>query len=176
MLLVDCDMRQPAVASLTGLRPGNDLHNALSLRDVLADNLCQATTPVVHKLDSGLEVIPTGSGGRHSQDLLVSQRMEHLIQNARENYDLIVLDTPPVLAVADALVVSRLADATIFVVRWEKTSRAVARSALKMLRGAGAQVLGGVLTQVNLRKYGTSSASDVAGSYRKFRRYHLSES
>ncbi len=65
--------------------------------------------------------------------------------------DLVILDTPPVLPVADALVLARQADATLAVVRWEKTPRVAASDAIRVLRESGARIMGVAMTQVDLR-------------------------
>lgn len=102
--------------------------------------------------DLGVEVL-MGSGGEfNAADLFESRRFNDLITRLRETYDHIVIDSPPVLAVPDARVLSRYADATIFAVRWGHTSRTQVRQGLDMLRSVGREVDGTVLTQVDHRK------------------------
>jgi Mrp family chromosome partitioning ATPase len=71
----------------------------------------------------------------------------------RAEYDLIVLDTPPLLAATDALVLAPLADTTVFLVRWGSTPRAVVVHALQMLVREGVAIAGSVLSRVEMRKY-----------------------
>jgi Mrp family chromosome partitioning ATPase len=100
--------------------------------------------------------------------------MARLLEFARREYDLVVLDAPPVLPVADALVLARQVDATLLAVQWEKTPRPVARSALRLLQGSGARVMGVVLTQVNMRSYASGAPGVSAYLHRKFHGYYSS--
>jgi cellulose biosynthesis protein BcsQ len=76
-----------------------------------------------------------------------------LLAAVRERYDLVVLDTPPVLPVADALVLAQQADATLMVVRWEKTARPAVQDAVRArLCESRARIMGTVMTRVDLRR------------------------
>jgi polysaccharide biosynthesis transport protein len=75
----------------------------------------------------------------------------------RDYYDLIVLDTPPLMAVSDAVTLSHAVDATIFLVRWAKTPRKIVRGAIKSFHTLGGKLAGVVLSRVDMRmhaKYG----------------------
>ena len=87
--------------------------------------------------------------------------MQQLISRARAEYEYIVIDTPPLLAVSDALLISSSVDTTLLVVRWEHTPRAVVRSALKLIRENGIPLAGVVLSRVNLRKHARYSYGDA---------------
>ena len=88
----------------------------------------------------------------------------------REAYDMVILDTPPVMAVADARVIGQMTDKTLFVVRWDKTPRKVARAALDLLRQGGIEVAGTVLQQVDLGRYGRLGHGN-SGYYYHYGRY-----
>jgi Mrp family chromosome partitioning ATPase len=88
----------------------------------------------------------------NSQEMLASRRMNALLRDVRSRYDLVIMDTPPVLPVADALVLGRQADATIAVVQWEKTPRDAVTNTIRLLRGSGSPIMGVVMTRVDLRK------------------------
>jgi Mrp family chromosome partitioning ATPase len=81
-----------------------------------------------------------------------SPAMRQLLDGLRADYDLIILDCPPVLAVADACAVAPLADGVLFLVKWQATPAKAARIALETLRSSEAHILGVVLTQVDLTK------------------------
>src|SRR6202167_4150017 len=91
--------------------------------------------------------------------------MKALLDVMRERYDLIVLDTPPLLAVSDALVLSHFADATIFLTRWERTPRLVVLGALKSFRTSGSKLAGAVLTRVDMRSHSTYGYGDLGFYY-----------
>ena len=90
------------------------------------------------------------------------------------DYDLVILDTPPVIPVADALVLSRHADATLLVVRWEKTSRVAVQDAVGLLRRSRAVIMASVLTRADIRRAAQSGGRpaklyDYASDYRIMR-------
>jgi Mrp family chromosome partitioning ATPase len=96
--------------------------------------------------------------------------MQSIISTLKESYDLVVVDSPPVMAVADARIMGRIVDSTIFVVRWDKTPRKVARAALDQLRRAHVTVAGVVLQQFDLNRYGRVGYGD-SGYYYHYGRY-----
>jgi polysaccharide biosynthesis transport protein len=166
VLLVDADMRRPFVARELGLgtRPG--------LAEILAGNLVGDGKEVVHEAEPGLFVLPAGTLKGDAQEMLASPRFKQLLEWAAGNYDLVVVDTPPVLPATDALLVARVADATLFAVRWESTPRAAARDALRLLNGSGASVLGAVLTQVKLRHFARQANDGLAYLFRDHRAHY----
>ena len=166
-IIIDCDMRQPATHTNLGVR------NTTGLSDYLTGN---ATLEQLIQIDdrSGLHYICAGGMPPSPTDLLGSNRMRQLLQQLSAAYHLVVLDTPPILAVSDALLLVRTVDKTLFVVRWERTRRDVALSGLKVVLDAGARVGGLVLTQVNLRKHALYDYSDSgAYYYRGYKRYYV---
>lgn len=94
-------------------------------------------------------------------DMFSSHRFEQLIADLRQRYDVIVLDTPPVLALPDARLISKIADMTIFAVRWKSTSRYLVQHALRLLNMFGSRNLSMVMTYVNLGK-----ATGYSGYYK----------
>ncbi len=145
VLLVECDFHRPSIAKKLGVAP------RAGLSDLLADRLGETDQPVIRCVRPSLDAILAGKGAGDPQELLSSHRMDDLLGVARTCYDLIVLDTPPLLPTPDALALARHADATLLVVRWEKTPRTAAQDALRLLRESDARILGAVLTQVDLR-------------------------
>jgi polysaccharide biosynthesis transport protein len=145
VLLVDCDFGCPTIAKLFGLSA------APGLREILAGGLLGGTGTAMQEPAPRLNVITAGRTGGDSQELLASRSMGALLVSVRNRYDLVVLDTPPVLPVADALVLAPQVDATLMVVRWEKTPRAAAQDALRMLQDSRAHMLGAIMTRVNRR-------------------------
>ena len=94
--------------------------------------------------------------------------MYALLNQLSDSYDMVVLDSPPLLAVSDALVLVRAVDRVVFVTRWEKTRRDAVLTAVKQLVDAGANIAGVVLSQVDIRKqrrYGYGYTGGNAGYY-----------
>jgi succinoglycan biosynthesis transport protein ExoP len=153
VLLVDCDIRLPSVGKL--LRA----EGAPGVTDLL---LGQAEYERIVRRDhlTGLDYIPAGAAEVHSLGLFMSEAMAALLERVRRDYDLVVLDAPPALAMADARVVARLADATLLCVKWRDTPRSVVRNSLALLEDAKARIIGAALTQVDAKTHRRSGYAD----------------
>jgi capsular exopolysaccharide synthesis family protein len=153
VLLVDCDIRQPAVGRLLRTEgvPG--------ITDLL---LGQAGYEQILRRDhlTAMDWIPAGAAEIHSLGLFMSEAMAGLLDRVRAEYDLVVLDAPPALAMADARVVARLADATLLCVKWRDTPRSVVRNSLALLEDAKARIVGAALTQVDAKTHRRSGYAD----------------
>ena len=154
VLLIDCDVRQPSLGRVFRCE------GAAGVTDLL---LGQAALERIIRRDhlSSLDYIPAGAAEIHSLGLFMSEAMAGLLDRVRRDYDLIVLDAPPALAMADARVVARLADATLLCVRWRDTPRSVVRNSLGLLEDARARVVGAALTQVDAKVHGRSGYADA---------------
>ncbi|TWT14983.1 GumC family protein [Reyranella sp. CPCC 100927] len=165
-LIIDCDMRQPS------LHKNLSVDNEVGLAEFLSgqrdlEDLVQVEPK------TGLYYVLAGKRPPSPTDLLGSLRMRRLLQQLSDAFDLVVLDSPPVLAVSDALLLVRQTDTTIFVVRWEKTRRDVAMTGVKMVYEAGARLSGIVLSQVDLRRHAQYDYTDSGVYYyRGYRRYY----
>ena len=164
--LVDCDLRNPTVASEFGIAPEPGLAQVLTGASIGGDS------PVLRRVANGLDVMPSGLAELDPQELLASRRLTQILQMARERYDLVIVDAPPVLAATDALILARCVDTTLLAVHWERTPRAAARDALRLLQDVGAPVLGTVLTQVHLRRLARLSTGGLAYMYRRYQGYY----
>lgn len=151
VLLVDGDLRRPAVARLLDLVPERGVTSVL-MDQLRVDEAVQVWGPdQLHVLTSGL--LPPNPA-----ELLGGERMVQLVKELRASYDKVVIDSPPVLPVADAAVISALTDGVLFVVRYGRTNRSSVRTAAQSLAAVRARVVGTVL---NMRK---SSRAELAGS------------
>jgi capsular exopolysaccharide synthesis family protein len=145
VLLIDADLRRPKIHQRFGVKQSPGLSNVLSGKAALQEAVqVWPDQPRLHLLPSG-PVPPLPS------ELLGSSEMGALLQEAREHYDFIFIDTPPVLAVTDASVLGRLADATILVVRFGEAKRNVVVRSIEVLERSGAHMLGVALNMVDLR-------------------------
>jgi uncharacterized protein involved in exopolysaccharide biosynthesis/Mrp family chromosome partitioning ATPase len=163
VLLIDCDMRHPSIGPLMKLPRGPTLKQVLS-GHVLGDG-----AKLIHRTSGGVDVMTTDIETRGGQDLLGSAVMAGLIRAMRNRYDLIVLDAPPVLVATEVFPLIRISDATLIATRWDSSPRLVVRSAVRLLRNAGAVHLYGVLTRVDLQRYASESSSPLAFMHRKYR-------
>jgi polysaccharide biosynthesis transport protein len=160
VLVIDCDLRLPSVATDLGTtcRGG--------LTEVLAG---EASVSEVVQIDpeSGLRFIPAGRGSFDAIELLSSGRMQNIIAAARQVSDTVILDSPPVTVVSDPLALSRVADMTLMVVRWDRTPRSLVAEAIKKLAAAKALPTGIILSQVNLARHASYGFGDFPYRYLK---------
>ncbi len=157
VLLVDCDIRRPQLHGLFRAPRSPGLLDLLapSVRESgsevrslsLADD--ENGDPVGHVVRStpfrGLSLLTCGTLPTNASNLLSGVRMRSLLAMLKERFDLVILDTPPVLATADAGILGSLADGVLLVVRAGQTDRSAAQRATAQLASSGARVLGVVL-------------------------------
>lgn len=147
ILLIDADLRRPRVARLLQISAnGKDLSALLTGKENIDDVLRH------DNLVAGLDVIPAFGRAANAQDLLGSKQMKKLVASLVPNYDLVIIDTPPILAVSDAAMVARSVDTSLFVVKWAETSRDTVVHALKQLKNFDCRITGAVLNQVNMNE------------------------
>jgi capsular exopolysaccharide synthesis family protein len=149
VVLVDADLRHPAVSRFFKLEKEGGLVDLLTGAGT-ADNALR-----FHK-DLKLTILPAGSKTLNPPDVLGSERMKALITRLRDTFDYIVVDTPPVGPVIDAVIVANLADKTVFVVEWASTPRELVQTSIKQV-SAQKRVAGIVFNFVNrerAQKYG----------------------
>jgi Mrp family chromosome partitioning ATPase len=132
-LLIDCDLRRPSIARVLRLSSGSepDGESAVVRRDEI----------------QGVDVV-TFRFPRDATQTSFFGSVRHFVDSARDRYDLIVLDAPPVLPFPDASKMALVADGTIMVVRWRHTPPALVVSAMRALMAYGGAIIGGVVTQV----------------------------
>lgn len=141
VLLIEADMRRPRVTHYLGL------DDSVGLSNVLAGQV-SASEATQRWGESGVTVLPSGSIPPNPSELLGSRQMTSLMASLRAEYDIIVLDTPPLLPVTDAAVASANADGVLLVVRHGKTSRGEVASSIGSLVSVDAVVLGCVFNMV----------------------------
>lgn len=166
VLLIDADLRRPALHELVGLKQGPGLVEVLRREVPLSDVL--AGDP-----RGTLKLLPGSRRLTQPTRLLGPDGIGALLAAIRRNFDLIVLDSAPLIAVADAKLMARLADQILFVVRYRNTDRAFCRLSLRSLTEAGVPVTGAVLTRVDLRRHACSGASDAGFAYAKLGQYYV---
>lgn len=165
VILVDCDVRQPSVGKALKAGPGE------GLVDILTGKVSreQATRK---DAGSGMDYILIGTNTPNSAQLLMSDAMAALVQSLRGEYDLVVLDAPPILALSDSRILATIVDAVVYCVHWRETSRSTVISGLRILRGIGANIVGAVLTQVNLSTHSRAGFTDSEFYSRKYSGYY----
>jgi capsular exopolysaccharide synthesis family protein len=149
-LLIDADLRRPQIAEYLGIE------GAAGLSDVLAHQV-DLDTALQTWGEQKLHVLASRSVPPHPSELLGSRQMADLVARLRSEFDIIILDTPPLRPVTDGVIAALLCDGAIVVVRDGRTSRAQLGYALQALRAVDVPVLGAVRNMVPLRRSGRSA-------------------
>jgi succinoglycan biosynthesis transport protein ExoP len=144
VLLIDADLRRPSIHKTLGMGPRSGLSNVLTGSTPLEQAITR--TPVL----PNLWVLPAGTPPPNPAELLASANMRDMLAQLREQYDHIVVDTPPSLSVTDAVVLSQRADAVVLVIRSGQTTRQALRRSRDILARVNAKVVGVLLNAVDL--------------------------
>ena len=166
-LLVDFDMWRPGVARDLRLTPH------LGVAEVLdsGNKVSLLETAILNDPSLGIDILPAAQFG-NDQTRLAAQSIGELIAKLRIRYEYIVIDSPPLLGMNDARIISRFADVTVFAIRWQHTRRDAAAAGLRVLQDASANVAGAVLTRVDLKKHARDGQGDGLEYYSKFQKYY----
>ena len=142
VLVLDGDHRHPS------LHRGLNAQNESGLTDILAGRL-----PVQKVLQTevlpGVDFIASGPASGRPLGGAELQRLQELIDHLKRGYEVILIDTPPMLAMGDALMLANVADQTVFLCRWQTTTRAAVFGCLERLHSAGARISGVVVSMMN---------------------------
>lgn len=158
VLLIDADLRKPTQDKLTGVTNHTGLANLLVQQSTRAE-VTQASG------FARLDVIPAGPSPLNPAELLASAGLHGLLDDAMHDYDLVVIDAPPVMGLADAPTIAALAEATIVVVEANRPHRGQAKASVRRLRAARANIVGGVLTKYDVRMLGYGAGSGYGYGY-----------
>jgi capsular exopolysaccharide synthesis family protein len=164
VLLADADMRRPRVHEIFDIRDEPGLSNLLTGNAKASEAIQKSSIP-------GLWLMPAGHIPPNPAELLGSPRFVDFIGALEDHFDWVVLDTPPVLVVADSMIVGNRATGVVFVVGADQTSRSAARTAIEQLTGANVNVIGSVLNKAEVHRhshyYGSYYRKDYARYYSK---------
>jgi capsular exopolysaccharide synthesis family protein len=149
VLLVDADMRRPRVHRIFGAPNAMGLSSLILGEGQLTDAIRATEIP-------NLSILPCGPVPPNPAELLHTAAFRKILSEAAERFDRVVVDSPPVGVVADAVVMSTHADGTLVVLKAGRTSRDLARQGIRQLRDVNARILGALLNDFDVRgqKYG----------------------
>ena len=142
ILSVDCDMRKPRVHKIFGFNNLSGLTNILIGENKLEDVVH------LHPTQKKLHILTSGPIPPNPAELLGSNRMKNFLDSVRDNYDMIIIDSPPVGLVTDSAILSTVADGTILVLEAGETEIDIAVHAVEQLRKVNANILGTVLNRM----------------------------
>jgi exopolysaccharide transport family protein len=165
VVVVDCDLRKRALNRVLGVEP------EAGLLEVLAGT---ATLEQALRKDevSGADILPLARSAYTPKDVFGTAAMDKLLADLRKRYDMVILDTAPVLPVADTRALATKADVVALLVRWRKTPRKAAETALKLLQTGETHVAGAVLSQIDLRQQARYGYGDPGYYYSSYRKYY----
>jgi capsular exopolysaccharide synthesis family protein len=144
VILVDADLRRPTLHQIFGL------DNEKGLTTVMVDDAALADPPLQETGVEDLSVLTSGPLPPNPAELMGSRRMEEVVAALAERADQVFFDTPPVVAVTDAAVLSTKVDGVLLVISAGKTRREYARTAVQRLDQIKARLVGTVLTNVQM--------------------------
>lgn len=144
VVLIDCDLRKPSIHRRFKISNGEGLSEV-----IIGEKSLENITREVFR---GLDVITSGNIPPNPSEMLGSKRMECILNKLRESYDYVILDTPPVLVVTDAQVLSAKVDGTILVVKAQKTKDDSIIKAKKLLDKVHAKFIGSILNDIDIKK------------------------
>lgn len=148
VLVIDCDLRRPVIASQLHIAQAPGLTNLLV-------GMCSAKEAIRH-MSNGLDVIPAGDIPPNPSELLGSAKMQKLLESLEDYYEYILIDTPPVTAVSDAVILAKQTSGVVVVARQGLATQETIGETLNKLKFSEANILGFVLTDVKnekLRRY-----------------------
>lgn len=167
VLLIDADQRRRGVSR--ALTPDA----SSGLRNVLLDALPWRSA-IDQTAIAGVDILPAIEVSEHEVDIFAGQAFASLLDQVRKSYDLILIDTAPVLPVADTRLIARFADSVMVVCRWRKTSRRAVARTLDALGQSEAFIAGVVLNMVDLRAQVKLGYGEPTFYYEQYKSYHSS--
>lgn len=150
VLLIDCDLRKPTIHKKFNISNNEGLSNLLLQKDLGSEEIHYLKKIRGKVSDEYLYVLTAGAKVPNPQELLSSDKFKELIKQLRSRFDFIVIDCPPALYVSDPIPVGNLSDGMLLVVSAMDTSRKDAKYALTMLQRNGVNVIGTVLSKVDV--------------------------
>jgi exopolysaccharide transport family protein len=145
VIIVDCDMRRPRLHRIMGVKRDRGLSNILVGDSTLAETIHKSHIPNLHIITAG-RVPPNPS------ELLGSDNMAALLKILSEKYDRVLIDSPPVTAVTDAVLLSRMVDSVLLVIRANKTPKKIVKHAIDLIYGVNGHLIGALLNGLEIEK------------------------
>ena len=164
-VLVDADLRRRGSSELLEYQSEKDIYDYLFERAPLSECIFRDER-------SGLDVLGSSDLPQNPENPLTASRIERMLDELRETYDVVVVDTAPILGVAEGRIIATAADRVLLITQWKKTSVRAVEAVVDMLLESGAKITGLALSQVNIRKYASTGDGDVYAYAKKFRGYY----
>jgi len=168
VVVVDADLRRPSVQKMINVgKPEFDMIDFLTHK-------CSLDEALQSSEEGGFEFLATTRQPANPADLLASAAMKDLLAKLRARFDLVIVDSPPVLPVLDSKVLSSQLDKVVFVVRWQNTPKTAAEQSVAKLKEFGADIAGVIFEQVDMEKQTKYGYGDATYYYGRYSDYYLS--
>jgi capsular exopolysaccharide synthesis family protein len=166
-VVIDCDLRRRTVNRLLAAIP------RIGLLEVLGG---EATLEQAIQVDAetGLHLLGLANTPFTPRDVFGTSAMDRLLDTLRGRYDMVILDTAPVLPVADTRALAPKADAVVFLARWRRTPQHAIEAAFRLLSGTGTHVGGVALTQMDMKQQSRYGYGDPGYYYAEYQKYYVS--
>lgn len=165
VVVVDCDLRQRALRQYVEGPIQAGLIEVLSGQTPLASALIR--DPL-----SGAYILPNDTEAGAARDLFSGPAIEGLLAELRQHFDLVILDTAPVLPIADTRLLAHHADAVVLLTRWRKTPRKAVEASLRLLASSDGFIAGVALTKVDIKAQSRHGYGDAGHYYRDYKAYY----
>tara|TARA_R110002049_G_scaffold40192_12_gene122715 strand:+ start:238 stop:2463 length:2226 start_codon:yes stop_codon:yes gene_type:complete len=158
VLLIDADLRRPALAAAFNLPNGTPgLSNVLGLSDRCED--------CVQKSDAGFDLLPAGILPPNPQEMLSTHQFKDLVKELSEQYDRIIIDSAPINAVSDSLILATVADSLVYVARADETPLKLVLKNINLIKHSNLPLTGVVLNRLDTRKQHAYGKGSYYGTY-----------
>ena len=168
VVLVDADLRRPSVQKIIG-----DERSEFDMIDFLTHS-CSLDDALQTNTDGGFEYLATTRQPANPADLLASDAMKDLLVKLRQRFDMVIVDSPPILPVSDSKALSSQLDKVVFIVKWQDTPKTAAEQSVSKLKDFGADLAGVVFEQVDMEKQTRYGYGDATYYYGRYSDYYLS--
>lgn len=146
-LLIDCDLRRPKVHKFF------NIHNDKGIVNVLTNNVTEDYKEYIYKSEvKNLDILPVGVIPPNPSEMLASRRMKDFLDRIKENYDMVIIDTPPVGIVTDATILGKYIDGMIIVISSGKVDVEMSKKTKNDLQKVGVDILGAIINKTDTNK------------------------
>lgn len=164
VLLVDCDIRRPRAHSSFGIEIKYGMGNVL-LGDKKVEDV------ILKDVEQNLDILPSKHLSQNVTELFLGNKMKDLLMKLRKEYDLIVLDTPPLTVATDAVILSEYSDGVVYICGYDMVSKKELIQAKKMLDRARANIYGIVVNKIDRKGYSYGNYGYYNYNYKYYEEY-----
>ncbi|MCS5420936.1 MULTISPECIES: CpsD/CapB family tyrosine-protein kinase [Psychrilyobacter] len=164
VLLIDCDIRKPRAHSSFGIQINHGMGEVLSGEKKIDEVILKG-------VEKNLDILPSKHMDQNVSELFLGDRMRNILEKLRKKYDLIVLDTPPLMVVTDALILSQYGDGVLYVCGYDMVTKQEMNQAKKMLDSAGVTLYGVIVNRINKDGYSHGNYGYYNYKYKDYQDY-----